>query len=50
MQEINICYRCGSAVKGNIGKVVFCENCFAGIRIEKGLKKGKVKICLPRNI
>lgn len=48
MQVINICYRCGNAVKGTAGKVVFCENCFAGIRLKEEKGKGKIKYVYPR--
>lgn len=46
MQVINICHRCGNSVKGIAGKVVFCENCFAGIRLEK--EKRKIKYVYSR--
>lgn len=44
MWTINICHRCGNAVKGKTGKVVFCEKCFAGIRIKEE-KNNKVYVC-----
>ncbi len=45
MQVINICYRCGNAIKGTAGKVVFCEKCFAGIRLKE--EKRKIKYVYP---
>lgn len=46
MQVINICHRCGNAVKGTAGKVVFCEKCFAGIRLKE--EKGKIRYVYTR--
>lgn len=48
MQVINICHRCGNPIKGPAGKVVFCENCFAGNRLKE--EKRKDKICSRQNI